>query len=75
MSDTNDIQGIPSNEAEPWCLLKHYAKRVPSISYAFGIYVNGVINGVVTYGMAPNYAECEAWKPWQVLELPVPVPS
>jgi len=28
----------------------HYAKRWPPISYAFGLFVNGVLCGVVTYG-------------------------
>ena len=41
---------IKSFEAEPWILLKHYAKRVPSISYAFGLYDESLLVGVVTYG-------------------------
>jgi hypothetical protein len=41
---------IKSFEAEPWLLLKHYAKRIPSISYAFGLYDDGTLVGVVTFG-------------------------
>lgn len=41
---------IKSEEAEPWCKRKHYARRVPPISYAFGLYVNKVLEGVITYG-------------------------
>lgn len=37
-------------EAEPWLLRKHYAKRIPSITYAFGLYENGQLVGVCTYG-------------------------
>ncbi len=34
-----------------WLLLnKHYARRIPSISYAFGLWRNGGLAGVVTYG-------------------------
>ena len=29
----------------------HYAHRVPFISYAYGLYVDGVLAGCVTYGM------------------------
>lgn len=41
---------IQSFEAAPWLLKKHYAKRIPSISYAFGLYESGVLVGVCTYG-------------------------
>lgn len=33
-----------------WFLKKHYAKRIPSISYAFGLYVDNILIGVVSYG-------------------------
>ena len=47
---------IKSSEAEPWIMQKHYAKRMPSISYAFGLYENGILVGICTYGMpaSPN---------------------
>src|SRR5690606_38056970 len=32
----------------------HYAKRVPSISYAFGLFLNNELVGVVTYGTPPS---------------------
>lgn len=41
---------IKPEEAAPWLLKKHYAKRIPPISYAFGIYKNNRLIGVVTYG-------------------------
>jgi hypothetical protein len=40
---------IKSEEAVPWILQKHYAKRLPSISYAFGLYENNDLVGIVTY--------------------------
>ena len=42
---------IQSYEAEPWLLKKHYAKRFPPISFAFGLYEETVLVGVCTYGM------------------------
>jgi hypothetical protein len=41
---------IKPEEAEPWLLKKHYAKRIPPISYAFGAYQGTQLIGVVTYG-------------------------
>ena len=54
------IESIPSNETYPWLLYKHYAHRIPSISYAFGLYSKGILVGVMTYGMPPcqmNYGK------------------
>jgi hypothetical protein len=49
---------IQSFEAEPWLMHKHYAKRIPSISYAFGLYDEGVLVGVCTYGMPASPFLC-----------------
>jgi hypothetical protein len=50
---------IKSEEAVPWILQKHYAKRLPSISYAFGLYVDNELMGIVTYGIPASNALCE----------------
>ena len=44
---------LPINtfEVEPWLLEKHYAKRLPMIMYAFGLYEGNKLIGVVTYGL------------------------
>jgi len=49
------VKPIKPFEAEPWLLQKHYAKRLPQIIYAFGLYDPDLI-GVVTYGLpaSPN---------------------
>ena len=44
------VQSIPSGEVAPWILLRHYAKRACPISYAFGVYRDSVLIGIVTYG-------------------------
>jgi len=41
---------IKSEESYSWLLQKHYLKRIPSISYAFGLYQDNELVGVVTYG-------------------------
>jgi hypothetical protein len=64
---------IPSKEAAPWLLNKHYARRMCPISYAFGAYLDGNLIGVVTYGTpaSSSLREGIAGKEWanSVLEL------
>lgn len=50
---------IKSEEATPWILQKHYAKRLPSISYAFGLYDDIELIGIVTFGMPASNSLCE----------------
>ena len=44
------VQPIPTTEAIPWILHKHYARRIPSISWAFGLFDGSAMVGVATYG-------------------------
>ena len=44
------VESIPKHETHDWLLFKHYAKRIPSISYAFGLFNNGSLIGVCTFG-------------------------
>jgi hypothetical protein len=44
------VSPIPSKEAEPWILVRHYAKRKCPISYAFGAFRNNELIGIVTFG-------------------------
>ena len=50
---------IKPEEVVPWILQKHYAKRLPSISYAFGLYEKNDLIGIVTYGMPASNSLCE----------------
>ena len=38
MKKNYKVQKIKNQECKEWFLHKHYAKRIPSISYAFGLY-------------------------------------
>lgn len=44
------VKSIKSEECREWFLYKHYAKRVPSVSYSFGVYVDDVLEGICSYG-------------------------
>lgn len=50
---------IKPEETVSWILEKHYAKRLPSISYAFGLYDDCELVGIVTFGMPASNALCE----------------
>lgn len=44
------VAPIKADQTYSWLLNRHYAKRIPSISYAFGLYEGDLITGVVTFG-------------------------
>ena len=44
------VDPIKANQCYSWLLNRHYAKRIPSISFAFGLYEDDLITGVVTFG-------------------------
>jgi len=52
------VQPIKNIEVEPWLLEKHYAKRIPQIMFAFGLYVEEVLTGVITYGIPASPSLC-----------------
>lgn len=49
---------IKREEAYPWILKKHYAKRLPVVMFSYGLYVDGVLEGVITYGLPPSRPLC-----------------
>lgn len=49
---------IKPEETYEWILKKHYAKRLPSISWAFGLFADGVLEGVVTFGKPASPSLC-----------------
>jgi len=43
------VKPIDSYLCKEWCLKKHYAKRIPPIEHAFGLWDNeGMMQGIVT---------------------------
>jgi hypothetical protein len=51
------VMPIKPFEAEPWILQKHYAKRMPQIIHAFGLYDTKLV-GIVTYGLPASPFLC-----------------
>jgi len=48
--DGYSVCAVSRSETEPFILGIHYAKRWPSISWAFGLFRGGVLVGVCSYG-------------------------
>jgi len=49
-----EVKQIERKDCEDYVLNIHYAKRWPSVSYAFGLFRNEELVGVVTYGTPPS---------------------
>jgi hypothetical protein len=54
------VLSIDNSETKEWLLKKHYAKRMCSISFAFGLFVDNVLSGVITFGMPPSSTLAES---------------
>jgi hypothetical protein len=54
IKETYRVKRITSDKCKDWLLKKHYAKRMCSISYSFGLYDKNNLIGIVTYGMPPS---------------------
>ena len=45
------VSPVNPSESYTWLLNRHYAKRIPPISHAFGLYEGSVVSGVITFGV------------------------
>lgn len=55
-----DVKSIKSFECNDWLLNKHYAKRIPSISFSFGLYDStNILQGICTIGKPPSPSLCD----------------
>ena len=45
-----EVKRITYDDTKPFILNVHYARRMPCVQYAFGLFVDGKLVGVVTYG-------------------------
>lgn len=48
------VKRISRNECAPFIIGIHYAARFPSVSYAFGLFSESELIGIVTYGTPPS---------------------
>lgn len=53
-----EIKRITYQDCKKWILEKHYAHRIPSITFAFGLFIDGVLQGIVTYGSPASPSLC-----------------
>ena len=53
------VLSIDSDMTYDWLLNKHYAKRIPSISYAFGLYEDIILVGIMTIGKPASPSLCD----------------
>ena len=59
IKDDYKVISIPKEQTYDWLLNKHYAKRIPSISYSFGLFDDdNILQGVCTYGMPASHSLC-----------------
>jgi len=56
------VKSIEKSECKIWCLKKHYAKRLPPIEHAFGLFQNDIIVGIVTFGTPVSSTLRDLWK-------------
>lgn len=53
------VRSIDNEQTKEWLLYKHYAKRMPSISWAFGLYDGQILIGVMTIGKPASPFLCD----------------
>lgn len=64
------IKPITNFDCKDWLLHKHYAKRIPPIEYAFGLFIDGILSGVVTYGTPVSSTLRNLWNgEFKLMEL------
>ena len=60
MSLTNiEVKQIDKKDTYEFILHKHYAQRKPSISYAYGLFINKELQGILTIGKPASNSLCE----------------
>jgi hypothetical protein len=66
-----NVKSITAHDCKEWCLKKHYAKRLPPITYAFGLFnTNNILQGIVTYGTPVSSTLRNLWyDKYKLMEL------
>lgn len=54
-----DVRRISYADAIPFITNIHYARRIPTIQYAFGLYIDGRLVGICTYGQPASPSLCK----------------
>lgn len=69
--DKYTVRSIDSYLCKEWCLRKHYAKRLPPIQHAFGLFdAENNMQGIVTYGTPVSSPLRDLWEnKYKLMEL------
>ena len=59
MQSEYEVVQIPYSATKEWILNIHYAKRMPSISFAYGLYHYDELVGMVSYGTPASPFLCK----------------
>jgi len=59
MKDLYEVKKISYQDTKPFILDIHYAKRMPSISYAYGLFLNDQLVGIISYGSPASPPLCK----------------
>ena len=59
MNNKYEVKEVSFKECKDWFLNIHYAKRVPSVSYRFGLYADGKLLGICSYGKPASNNLCK----------------
>jgi len=54
MGRLREIRPVTREDTRPFLIDIHYAGRFPSVSYAYGLFVDDELEGVITYGTPPS---------------------
>lgn len=57
--DEKEVRPISYSDTKPFILNIHYARRMPCVQYAFGLFIHGKLCGVVTYGQPASPSLCK----------------
>jgi hypothetical protein len=53
-----EIKSIDYQDCKEWFLKKHYARRIPSVSYCFGLFQGIELIGICSFGSPPSRSLC-----------------
>ena len=53
------VERVAYEDTKDFILNKHYAQRMPSISYAFGLFIDDTLRGVCTFGKPASPSLCK----------------
>lgn len=64
------VKPVHRYECKDWIVKKHYAKRLPPIEYAYGLFnIENILIGVVTYGTPVSHTLRSLFNGYKLIEL------